>query len=384
MGGWPSHLWGVFAFLVAVTVLATANVFLLPRLRPGREPGSFPSVSVLIPARDEEDNIGECLRSVLSQDCPELEVLVMDDGSSDGTSRKVEDMARRDGRVRLIRGSGPPPGWLGKSWACYRLYQESQGDILLFIDADVRLREGCLSAAVADLLSSGADLLTLFPRQVMASLGEKVLLPFLQWSVLSFYPLFAAGWLRIPSLTVTVGQFLMVRRKAYEAAGTHEAVRAELVEDIALGRRLIASGGRWRFCLDAGAVDCRMYRGFREALHGLAKGVFPAFGGRVLIFAFIWSWITWVFAAPLVFFALSQAGVVAQDTAAPALACMGISLVLWALSLRLQRRSPAVALLYPLWVLAGAAVAFYSMYVSLAGRAGWKGRPLPPYPPRFP
>ncbi|MEJ5186676.1 MAG: glycosyltransferase family 2 protein [Candidatus Geothermincolales bacterium] len=384
MGGWPSHLWGVFVFLAAVTALAGLNVLFLPRLRPGRKPDRHPLVSVLIPAWDEEENIVECVSSVLAQDYPSLEVLVLDDKSSDRTRQLVRDLSQRDGRVRLIEGTDPPPGWLGKSWACYNLYRESKGKLLLFTDADVRLRPGCLSAAVAGLQASGADVLTLFPRQLTGSFGERALLAILQWSVLSFYPLFLAGKLKAPGLAVTVGQFILVRRAAYEAAGTHLGVRGEVVEDIALGRRIIESGGRWRFLLDGGAVDCRMYRGLGQAFSGLVKGIFPAFGGRVLIFLFIWTWLSWVFSSPPVFFALSLASEGFAGTFAPALACIGMSVALWSLSLLVQRQNPALAFLYPMLVLTGAGVASYSMFASLTGRASWKGRPLPPVRPRFP
>ncbi len=385
MGNWASHFTGVAAFLGAVLLISVANLLLLPRLKPGRRPESQPLVSVLLPVRDEEENVEGCLSSVLSQDYPNFEVLVLNDGSRDGTASMVQDFASRDLRVRLLEGKRLPPGWLGKSWACFQLYQRSAGELLFFVDADVRLRPGCLSSAVAELERSGSDLLTVYPRQRAGTLGESFLLPVLGWSILSFYPLFVAGHLKLSPLTVTVGQFILVRRDAYERAGTHEAVRAEVVEDMALGRRAVRAGLRWRFALDGGAVECRMYRGFREAFQGLARGVFPAFGGRVLVFSFIWMWLAWAYTAPAVFLGHTlMAGGDTVGAATPALVCIILSLTSWALFSLSQRRFPWLALMYPLPVLLGVAVSLWSMYVGLSGKAGWKGRRLPPVRPRFP
>lgn len=384
MFGWSSHFLGVALFLGAVLINCLANLLLLPRLKLGRRPGSLPLVSVLLPVRDEEENVEGCLRSVLSQDYPNLEVLVLNDGSRDGTPDSVKALSARDPRVRLLEGKELPPGWLGKSWACLQLYRESFGELLLFIDADVRLHPHCLSSAVGEMERSRSDLVTVYPLQRTETVGERLLLPLLGWSMLSFYPLFAAGRFGLSSITVTVGQFILVRKDAYERAGTHEAVRSEVVEDIALGRRLVRAGFRWSFALDGGAVECRMYRGFRETFQGLSRGVFPAFGGRVLLFSFIWLWLAWAYTAPVVFLIHSRMIGRSSEATPLAAACVFLSLAQWALPLVAQRRFPWLALVYPLPVLLGMATAFWSMYVNLAGKAEWKGRRLPRMRPRFP
>ena len=161
-------------------------------------------VSVLIPARDEAAGIADCVRSIGPVD----ELLVLDDQSRDGTAVQAATAG-----ARAIAGVEPPPGWLGKPWACAQLAAAARGDVLIFVDADVRLAPGAVGAAVDLLVRSGLDVVCPFPQQVAGGLAERLVQPLLQWSWLTTLPLPLAERSPRPSLTAACGQFLVIRRR---------------------------------------------------------------------------------------------------------------------------------------------------------------------------
>ena len=179
----------------------------------------------LVPARNEEDKIAACIRSLLAQDYPSFEVLVLDDQSSDGTRLILEQIANSHPTLKVLVGKSPQDGLLGKNWACVQLAQQAQGDLLFFTDADTLHHPQTLRASVTALLGAQADLLTGFPRQEVRSWGERLMVPFFSWAILCFIPLELAYRLRLPALSSGVGQMLLFRREAYEAIGGHEQFR---------------------------------------------------------------------------------------------------------------------------------------------------------------
>lgn len=226
-----------------------------------------PRVSVLIPARDEAASIGACL------DCLDGtgEVLVLDDESSDETGM----IAAAHGATVLL-GATVPPGWLGKPHACRQLASAASGDVLVFLDADVRLRPGALDAVVALLEASGLDAIAPQPRQLAASWAERLVQPLLWWSVLTWLPVRVAERSPRPSLTAANGQLLVVRRAAYERAGGHR--RDAVLDDLALFRAIKVSGGRVAVVDGTMLAECRMYAGWAELRDGYGKSLWTAFG----------------------------------------------------------------------------------------------------------
>jgi hypothetical protein len=236
--------------------------------RPGRA-GDLDGVSVLVPARDEAAGITECLASI----GPVPELLVLDDGSTDGTGA----LARAAG-ARVLDGRPLPPGWLGKPWACAQLAAASAGDVLVLVDADVRLAPGAVAAAVALLADSGLDVVCPFPRQAARTPAERLIQPLLQWSWLTSLPLRVAETSTRASLTAACGQFLVVRRAALERAGGFAAVRDAVLDDLALVRAVKAAGGRGGVVDGTDLASCRMYAGWRELRAGYGKSLWAAFG----------------------------------------------------------------------------------------------------------
>ncbi len=253
---------------------AAVNAALLRRPDPAAAPGPE-RVSVLLPMRDERDQVRGCLAAVLAQDGV-TEVLVLDDGSTDGTGELARSIA--DPRLRVLTGRPLPPGWLGKPYACQQLADAADpaADVLVFLDADVRLKPGAVAATVA--LLRELDLVSPYPRQLAETPAERLVQPLLQWSWLTFLPLRLAERSGRESLSAANGQLLAVRRAAYDKAGGHAAVRAEVVEDVALLRAVKRAGGRGGVADGTALADCRMYGGWLELRDGYTKSLWSAFG----------------------------------------------------------------------------------------------------------
>jgi hypothetical protein len=260
-------------------VHAAVNAALLHRPDPAARPAPDERVSLLLPVRDEAPRVAACLRAVLAQDGV-AEVLVLDDGSTDGTAELARAVAAADPRVTVLDGSPPPRGWLGKPHACRQLADAADRDstVLVFLDADVVLAPGAVVSTVDLMRRHRLDLVSPYPRQLAGTPAERLVQPLLQWSWLTFLPLRLAERSARPSLSAANGQLLAVRRAAYERAGGHAAVRAEVLDDVALVRAVKAAGGRGGVADGTALATCRMYGGWAELRDGYTKSLWSAFG----------------------------------------------------------------------------------------------------------
>lgn len=229
------------------------------------------SVSVLIPARNEERTIGKCVRSVLESEGVELEVIVLDDHSEDRTADIVNEIAQQDERVKLIAGPPLPLGWCGKQFACAELARHARLPLLCFIDADVRLKRDGLARMVAGLRESRAALLSGFPRQITVTPMEQLLLPLMHFLLLGFLPLSRMRQSLDPSLGAGCGQLFLADRLSYENAGGHATIRDSLHDGLSLPKAFRRAGFRTDLCDATAIASCRMYCGAREVVAGLLK-----------------------------------------------------------------------------------------------------------------
>ncbi|NWG14397.1 MAG: glycosyltransferase [Acidobacteria bacterium] len=370
----PDHQTSLIIFLAVLLAIAVSNAVTVRRPR-RRSLDSPPRVSVLVPARNEADCIEACLTSLLDQDYPDCEVLVLDDESSDGTGEVLARLARAWPRLRILAGAPRPGGWLGKHWACHQLARAADGDLLLFTDADTVHARASVGDAATTLRADGIALLTAIPEQDVRTFGEKLLVPPLLWAVMSFFPLPLASKLRLPALAVANGQFLLFERSAYERIGGHEAVRTDVVDDVALAKRAVAAGFPVRLHDGRRLFRCRMYRGFREAWAGFTKNLFAIFGYSVPLTVFVWVWVTLVFIEPLVVLAVwTGGGNIVPLRPQPAAVAAALGLALWLIAYARFGLPLWLALLYPVKVVLYAALAFRSMWGHLTGTAEWKGR----------
>ncbi len=327
-------------------------------------------VSVLLPLRDEAHRVAACLRAVLAQTgVPRLAVVVLDDGSGDGTADVVREVAGADPRVRLLTGREPPAGWLGKPHACQQLADAAgESAVLIFLDADVVLAPSAFAATVDCLYSSGLDLVSPYPRQLAAGLGPRLVQPLLQWSWLTFLPLRLAERSRRPSLSAANGQLLAVRRDAYDRAGGHAAVRAEVLEDVALLRAVKAAGGTGGVVDGTPLATCTMYDDWAQLADGYGKSLWSAFSSPAGAAALIAALTAVYVVPPLAALAGSRAGL-----AGYAAGVLGRVVA----ARRTGGRVWPDALAHPASVVAFGWLTARSLWRHRRGELAWKGRPLP-------
>lgn len=376
-------LFGISAFILVILIVAACNALFLPHL--DRYPSSLkiipdrdlPSLSVLVPARNEENNIEQCIRSLLTQTYPDYEIIVLDDDSTDRTAEILAELAVHEPRLKIIAGTELPEGWVGKNWACHQLSEAARGDLLLFVDADTVHNQGTLIQSVSALISEDAQMLTALPRQQVITWGERLIVPILYWSLFCFLPLWIAHRLRLPVFSVAIGQFMLFRRTAYDQIGGYSGVRIHGTDDLALARQIQSHQLSWRF-LDGGEqVSTRMYRSFRQAYAGFSKNLFAAFDYRILPFVFAWLWIGYIFYIPLGVTLLLIIGFgVNLISAFFAVVSVLLGVILWWLVIWRLRFPRYLFLLYPAIVFLGVVIALRSVWLSLRGRSSWKGRTL--------
>lgn len=358
------------ALLAGMLAVALANLWTAPRLERAGEPSSTPTVSLLMPARDEAENLRRTLPPLLAQDYLRLEILLLDDRSADGTAEVAARMASdAGGSLRVLRGTEPPPGWVGKNWACHQLAEAATGEILVFCDADVDAASAAVRRTVAMLQRHAAGAVTALPRQRLDGWAQAAVVPVVaQLPVLAMLPLRLVPLVRSPSVSMANGQWLAFTRAAYDACGGHAAVRGEVLEDVALGRRVKAAGRRLVACVAPALLAVRMYGSAREMRQGFRKNLYPLLGGRRLPFALGLVLLSFAWLYPF----------------AAAVGRTPISLLPLALLLGMRiagallfRHGWRTVLLHPVGVLAAAALAVESWIRHECGTVTWRGREVP-------
>ena len=382
----PAYALVVLGVTLVLLGIVLVNLAVLPRPRPGDAAPAAGRVAILVPARDEEANIESCLRSLLAQDYHDFEVWVFDDASTDRTGEIAARIAAepREGGPALyvVRGSGdPPPGWLGKPYACYRLYnamrERSSPDYVLFTDADVRFEPRAVSAAVAIAARERAGLLSIFPRQEIGSLAERVVVPLMMhWTGYTLLPLPAAHTLRSgPAFAAANGQFMLFTREAYEAAGGHSAVRDSILEDVSLARAVKRARHRAVLADTGPMVRTRMYRGAGEVWRGYSKNAYAFFGYSPLLLLLGVAAMLAVYVTPPVLAA--WAFFAGETWAAWAFVGAYLAGVAGRVALSLRFSYPVLdAVLHPAAMLSLIAIAINSMVWAHTGRGAWKGRTI--------
>jgi glycosyltransferase involved in cell wall biosynthesis len=275
----------VAAVVLVVWVLAFArtvlNLATVRRISADARPSRPPLVSVVIPARNEARVIERTVRAFLAQDYSSLEVIVVNDRSTDDTAAIVRSIA--DPRLIVIDGEEPPSGWIGKPWALHQGSALAQGELLLFVDADLIYAPAALRAAVAELEKSGVAMIALLPRFEMHGFGENVLMPMLAFTCFSVLPLWLSNSSNIVSLALGSGSGNLIRRAAFDMTQRFEPLKGAVVDDIALGRLVRRNGSPTRVVRADDLISVRMYHGAREIIDGFSKNIFFAVGGSLTL-----------------------------------------------------------------------------------------------------
>jgi chlorobactene glucosyltransferase len=275
--------------------------------------GSRQKVSVIVPARNEESDLPRCLESILNQTQRDLDVVVVDDLSEDGTRNVVQRFAELDTRVRLIQGEQLPPGWVGKNWACHQGYLSSKGDWLLFIDADTSMDPRLLSSALGYAEGNKLGALSIFPAVALRGFWAKAVWPVVSATIRALYPLRGVADPRGRS-AVAFGAFILIERKSYGKAGGHEATKSDFVEDKQLSANLKASGVPYRVLLGGGALVAGLASGLGGTWNSIRRiSSNPTRGNRLVGVGFFVAGAA-LFIFPLAAFAFSLAASSVQLT----------------------------------------------------------------------
>lgn len=376
----------LLSFAVAALICAAIPALLfwanlrLYRPPPNVEPldaSHLPSISILVPARDEEKSIGKTLAAARASRGVEIEVIVLDDNSRDATAMIVRNHAEHDDRIRLIEGVPLPAEWCGKQHACLQLAKAAKHPLLLFVDADVRLAPDGAARLATFLQARGADLVSGIPRQETGTLVEKMVIPLIHFVLLGFLPMWRMRASRHPVYAAGCGQLFLAWRESYDQIGGHEAVRNSLHDGITLPHAFRTAGFMTDLCDATDLASCRMYRGASELWRGLTKNATEGLAKPVLIW----------FATGVLF-----GGQVLPWMLAASLPVLGAPAWLWMLvtpamvfscyprltARKRFRQSPLGAVLHPFGIVLLLGIQWHALIRSMLRQpAEWKGRSYP-------
>ncbi len=358
----------LFAFPIALGFTLAINILHVASRNRAQHAlrGNGPTVSVLIPARNEIKRIEPLLKSLREQRYPILEIIVCDDDSTDGTAELVRKHAEQDPRIRIMRPASNPERWLGKSYACQELSREAKGDLFLFIDADIELTPDAIGWAIGLLEKDGTDALTAFPELYALGTAERASMSLVDFFLRTTLPLPLVRFVRHPLLSAGHGQFFLFRRKTYETVGGHANVRHTVVEDVAMSR-LIKSHGM-RVSVEAGLsfVGGRMYSSHSEVVAGLGRSGFAAANYRIARYIPVLSILALALLLPYAALPWTTTPLMLLIGARAAHAVYFKHSVFWSV------------VLHPLQVAYLFLIALYSALGIIKGTVEWKGRPVSP------
>lgn len=316
-------------------------------------------VSILIPMRNEVANAKACIESILAQrGLINYEVIVLDDASTDGTSEVLASISG----IKLLTGAPLTKGWLGKVWACHQLSEAATGEVLIFMDADVRVSENAIASSMA--MMGEWDFISPYPRQLSSGFIESIFQPFLHWSWFASVPLIIAQKFRVKSMVVANGQFFIVKKSAYLSSGGHKKIKSQVLDDLELARQLLAAGFNGGVAQGAQISSCLMYESAPAMFAGYRKSLWRAFGG------FAGS----IFAAALLLSTGVLSLIFAIAGSKIAALSFGFILITRLLSSIKAKESIFTLILHPVAVLIFIGILIYSWVGKLTGKLIWRDR----------
>lgn len=282
----PFILFIVSLFLLLRLVILSWNILKAPYLSANTNPENEPSVAILIPARNEAHNLPFLLEDLKKANYQNLAIYVLDDNSSDRTADVVREFQTSTSNLNLLQGQVPPKGWLGKPWACHQLAKSANADYYLFVDADIRLSSDSIPAAISEMQKNKLSLYTLFPKQVVASVGEKLTVPVVYQTLATLLPLSLVQHSSNSAFSAANGQFMLMDGPDYDAYQWYYKVHDYQVEDMGIIKYMKKSGLRVKAAITHEHMSCRMYHGFKEAVDGFSKNFKAFFGDSWGLMAF--------------------------------------------------------------------------------------------------
>ncbi|MDR2434227.1 MAG: glycosyltransferase [Treponema sp.] len=354
-------------------ILSLANHYEMWRFTRGPEVLDGPLVSVLIPARNEAKNIGNCLASLQNQIYKNYEILVLNDNSSDGTAAILDRIAAGDSRVRVFTGAPLPEDWYGKPFALHQLSRAAKGDILVFTDADTIHSPASISWAVSNIQALKADMISGYIGQIFLKFGEVITVPLMFFLTGFVIPLFINRFVKVSFFSAAIGQYIVIKNDVFKAIGGCEAFKKKTSEDIYMARHVKQMGYNTCFLNITEHVKCRMYKDYRSAIEGIGKNVFDFLGKNtiVLFLAAVAVFFFLFFPFPLLFFCIAKSSPWTFE-----ILIVNILYTLsWIFMFLGQRLNWWYGFLWPLMFLNLLYMAAWSWFRTVSGRGFlWKGR----------
>lgn len=353
----------IFFFLILRFTVTLFNFISNPKLTASPRFYNY-KVSVLIPVRNEAQNIIPLLESLKNQDYNNIEVIVLDDDSDDETYTVCTTFCEADYRFRIIKGKKLDSKWLGKNFACHQLAKNASGNYLLFLDADEIVMNGLINNAIHRMQINKLQLLSLFTNQIMISAGEKVIVPMMHFILLNLLPLRLVRLFKNPAFSAASGQFMLFDAGIYHEKKWHKQVKNQVVEDVEIMKLVKQQGLRGEALLANDYIFCRMYKSYPEAINGFSKNILSGFGNSViglLIYIFL------VIGGPILVLFFLNLELFVFCCALIVLSRLMISL--------LSGQNPMLNIvIHPLQILSLGLISFYSIYKTFRKEVYWKGR----------
>ena len=281
----------ILFFLLPLILLTIAAVNFFQIRTPKAISELLDSVGVVVPMRNEAENVEGIVATLSAQDGP-FHYYLLDDNSEDSTFELLQRFTAGDTRFTVIKGAPLADGWIGKTWALQQLFEASNEEVLVSIDADVRLSNDAINKAVTLMHGARLDFISPYPRQIAESFAERLIQPLLQWSWLTTVPLRFAESGRQKSMAVANGQFFVVRRSALDSVGGYRSVKHAVIDDVFLARALISSGSSGTVVNGSDIAETRMYASWSEIEAGYGKSLNRAFGspiGAIFVITFLFA-----------------------------------------------------------------------------------------------
>lgn len=356
----------LIAMILPVSIMfitSLINAIMGPYLRSINVSNYTPMVSVLIPARNEENNIENCINSISNQKYPNFEVIILDDESTDNTYKIIS----KYNNIKLLKGKPLEKGWIGKNWACYQLSQAAQGEILIFTDADNTYENNAITNTVAYMQKFNLAMLSAFPEQKMTTFSEKLIIPLIDLMIYSFFILWSSLYVRNYIFSAANGQWLAIKQSIYNKYNGHKAIKNKIVDDTEMSRMIKKNGERTLTLSGKGIIYGKMYSNIDQIWSGLSKNLFGLTGNNIFIFITLSLVLILSTIAPYVLIFLSFSYL---------LLTVLILNIIWRFILSYNYRSNALisVILHPISIIILITIGINSIYVTKKGKINWKDR----------
>jgi chlorobactene glucosyltransferase len=358
----------ILIFFLLIFINSILNIFRIKNLKDVEEiKENLPKVSVLIPARNEEKNIERCVRSILNQKNFDFEIIVLNDDSEDRTLEILENLKKEFSELKIIDNKILREGWLGKTNACQILFENSKGDILIYFDADTFHKNNAILKSVSYLIKRDLDMISVFPQEIVISFFEKLIIPFMNFALMSFYPL----------LPFANGQFVVYKRETLSKIGGFEKIKNEVLDDIKMASLYRKNKFKIEVVSGKEISFCRMYSDQKSLFMGFIKSYFAIFDYHLFLTIFIFTYLVFAFFYPYIMIYLKYSLSIKEINIFINLLILLISYLTFLITFLKFKYPINFSFLFQFTILINSLIGYLSIIFTIFQKRVWKGRLLP-------